>query len=159
MGPLATSVQRGVVERMVAQGVADGAKLVAGGRRPDRFDRGFFFEPTVLADVDNRSAIAQQEIFGPVLCVIPSDSEEQAIDMANETIFGLNAVVFTHDSVRAMQVARRLHAGSVGHNASRTDFSLGFGGFKQSGIGREGGVGGLEAFLESKTVVMDHAVT
>ncbi|AYY57474.1 aldehyde dehydrogenase [Burkholderia multivorans] len=155
MGPLATAAQRDVVERLVAQGVSDGARLAIGGKRPAHLTRGFFFEPTVFANVDNRSRIAQNEFFGPVLSVIPADSEQHAIDMANDTIFGLNAAVFTHDSERALRVARRLRAGSVGHNASRTDFSIGFGGFKQSGIGREGGTGGLEAFLESKTVVLD----
>ncbi|KPJ36866.1 aldehyde dehydrogenase [Burkholderia multivorans] len=155
MGPLATAAQRDAVERLVAQGVSDGARLAIGGKRPARLTRGFFFEPTVFANVDNRSHIAQNEFFGPVLSVIPADSEQHAIDMANDTIFGLNAAVFTHDTERALRVARRLRAGSVGHNASRTDFSIGFGGFKQSGVGREGGTGGLEAFLESKTVVLD----
>ncbi|MBU9620604.1 aldehyde dehydrogenase [Burkholderia multivorans] len=155
MGPLATAAQRDVVERLVAQGVSDGARLAIGGKRPAHLTRGFFFEPTVFANVDNRSRIAQNEFFGPVLSVIPADSEQHAIEMANDTIFGLNAAVFTHDTERALRVARRLRAGSVGHNASRTDFSIGFGGFKQSGIGREGGTGGLEAFLESKTVVLD----
>lgn len=157
MGPLTTAAQRDVVERMVAQGLADGAQLAAGGRRPPHLERGFFFEPTVFGNVDNRCSIAQQEIFGPVLSVIAADSEQHAIDMANDTIFGLNAVVFTQDAERALRVARQLRAGTVGHNAPRTDFSVGFGGFKQSGIGREGGTGGLEAFLESKTVVLDQA--
>jgi aldehyde dehydrogenase (NAD+) len=155
MGPLATAAQRDTVEKLVAQGVSDGAQLATGGKRPAHLTRGFFFEPTVFANVDNRSRIAQNEFFGPVLSVIPADSEQHAIDMANDTIFGLNAAVFTHDADRALRVARRLRAGSVGHNGSRTDFSIGFGGFKQSGVGREGGVGGLEAFLESKTVVLD----
>lgn len=155
MGPLATAAQRDVVERLVAQGVSDGARLAIGGKRPAHLTRGFFFEPTVFANVDNRSRIAQNELFGPVLSVIPADSEQHAIEMANDTIFGLNAAVFTHDTERALRVAHRLRAGSVGHNASRTDFSIGFGGFKQSGVGREGGTGGLEAFLESKTVVLD----
>jgi betaine-aldehyde dehydrogenase len=105
--------------------------------------------------VDNRSAIAQEEIFGPVLSVIPADHEEHAIELANDTIYGLNAAVFTQDPRRATEVARRLRAGSVGHNASRTDVSIRFGGFKQSGLGREGGVEGLMAFLESKTMVLD----
>ncbi|KWF71980.1 aldehyde dehydrogenase [Burkholderia multivorans] len=155
MGPLATAAQRDAVERLVALGVSDGARLAIGGKRPAHLTRGFFFEPTVFANVDNRSRIAQNEFFGPVLSVIPADNEQHAIEMANDTIFGLNAAVFTHDTERALRVARRLRAGSVGHNASRTDFSIGFGGFKQSGIGREGGTGGLEAFLESKTVVLD----
>lgn len=154
-GPLATARQREAVERYVATGIAEGATLVCGGRSPIERQRGFFFEPTVFANVDNRSTIAQEEIFGPVLCVIPYDSLPQAIDMANDTIYGLNAVVFTNDRQRALEVARQIRSGSVGHNASRTDFSIGFGGFKQSGIGREGGVEGLMAFLESKTIVLD----
>jgi aldehyde dehydrogenase (NAD+) len=155
IGPLATARQRETVERHVARGIAEGATLAAGGARPRHLERGFFFEPTVFGNVDNRSALAQEEIFGPVLSVIAADSEAHAIDFANDTIFGLNAVVFTHDAQHALRVARQIRAGSVGHNASRTDFSIGFGGFKQSGIGREGGIEGLEAFLESKTVVLD----
>ncbi len=155
MGPLASERQRDTVERMVAQGVAEGARLAVGGGRPKHLERGFFFEPTVFANVDNSSFIARNEFFGPVLSVIAADSEQHAIDMANDSIYGLNAAVFTHDAEHAMRVARQLRSGSVGHNASRYDFAIGFGGFKQSGIGREGGEGGLEAFLESKTVVLD----
>ncbi len=128
--------------------------LAAGGKRPPHLARGFFFEPTVFGNVDNRSAIAQQEIFGPVLSVIPADDEASAIRMANDTPFGLNAAVFTNDRDRALAVARQIRAGTVGHNGPRTDFSIGFGGFKQSGIGREGGVEGLTAFMESKTIVL-----
>ncbi|MFJ4192549.1 aldehyde dehydrogenase [Pseudomonas sp. NPDC089534] len=155
MGPLATGRQRDSVERLVAASLADGAQLATGGRRPAHLRRGFFFEPTVLAHVDNRSFAARNEFFGPVLSVICADDERHAIDLANDSHFGLNAAVFTHDPERAMRVARQLRSGTVGHNASRYDFSIGFGGFKQSGIGREGGEGGLEAFLESKTVVLD----
>jgi aldehyde dehydrogenase (NAD+) len=154
-GPLASQRQRESVERYVAKGVEEGATLAFGGRKPAHLERGFFFEPTVFANVDNRSTIAREEIFGPVLCVIAADDEEHAIALANESAYGLNAAVFTQDEAHALAVARRLRAGSVGHNASRTDFSIGFGGFKQSGIGREGGVGGLQAFLESKTIVLD----
>lgn len=154
-GPLANGRQRDHVERMVAQGVAEGARLATGGRRPPHINRGFFFEPTVFGNVDNAMTIAQQEIFGPVLSVIPADDEAAAIRMANDTPFGLNATVFTDDHDRAMRVARQLRTGTVGHNGPRTDFSIGFGGFKQSGIGREGGTEGLLAFLESKTIVMD----
>lgn len=155
IGPLASSRQRDRVEGYVRQGVASGAKLATGGSRPKEMNRGFFFEPTVFGGVDNRSVIAQEEIFGPVLSVIPADSEDQAIDLANDTIYGLNASVFTADGDRAKSVARRLRSGTVGHNASRTDFSIAFGGVKQSGIGREGGVDGLLPFLEAKTVVLD----
>lgn len=153
-GPLATARQRETVEQFVAKGVAQGAMLATGGKRPAHLNRGFFFEPTVFGNVDNRSAIAQEEIFGPVLSVIPADDEASAIRMANDTPFGLNAAVFTNDADRALHVARQIRAGTVGHNGPRTDFSIGFGGFKQSGIGREGGVEGLTAFMESKTIVM-----
>ncbi|HSV82989.1 MAG TPA: aldehyde dehydrogenase [Ramlibacter sp.] len=154
-GPLATARQREVVEHYVAKGIEEGATLACGGRRPPQLERGFFYEPTVFGNVDNHCTIAREEIFGPVLSVIPAESEDHAIELANDTPFGLNAAVFTNDQGRALSVARRLRAGSVGHNASRTDFSIGFGGMKQSGIGREGGVGGLQAFLESKTIVLD----
>ncbi|CAG9186921.1 aldehyde dehydrogenase [Cupriavidus pinatubonensis] len=153
-GPLANARQRDTVERFVAMGVAEGAVLATGGKRPPHLARGFFFEPTVFGNVDNRSSIAQQEIFGPVLSVIPADDEASAIRMANDTPFGLNAAVFTNDRDRALAVARQIRAGTVGHNGPRTDFSIGFGGFKQSGIGREGGVEGLTAFMESKTIVL-----
>jgi aldehyde dehydrogenase (NAD+) len=155
IGPLASARQRETVERFVALGIEQGASLASGGKRPAHLSRGFFFEPTVFGNVDNRSSIAQEEIFGPVLCVIPAENASHAIELANDTIFGLNAAVFTNDAKRAMEVARSIRCGSVGHNASRTDFSIGFGGFKQSGIGREGGTEGLAAFLESKTIVMD----
>ncbi|MBP2839309.1 aldehyde dehydrogenase [Pseudomonas sp. PNP] len=153
-GPLASARQRETVERYVAKGIAEGGKLMTGGKRPAHLEKGFFFEPTVFANVDNRSTIAQEEIFGPVLCVIPADSEADAIRMANDTPFGLNAAVFTNDREKALQVARQIRSGTVGHNGPRTDFSIGFGGFKQSGVGREGGVEGLLAFMESKTIVL-----
>ena len=103
----------------------------------------------------NSATIAQEEIFGPVLSVIPADNEAQAIEIANDTIYGLNSSVFTNDVDRARDVARQLRAGTVGHNAFRTDFGIAFGGFKQSGIGREGGTEGLLPFLETKTVILD----
>jgi betaine-aldehyde dehydrogenase len=154
-GPLINARQRATVEGFVAKGIEEGATLSVGGRRPSHLPRGFFFEPTVFGNVDNRSTIAQQEIFGPVLCVIPARDTSEAIEIANDTIFGLNAAVFTNDADRALDVAKQIRSGTVGHNGSRTDFTIGFGGFKQSGIGREGGVEGLEAFLESKTIVLD----
>ena len=100
-------------------------------------------------------SIAQEEIFGPVLSVIPVASEQEAVAVANDSIFGLNASVFTQDTDRAFAVARRLRSGTVGQNMFRTDFSIAFGGFKQSGIGREGGREGLLPYLESKTVILD----
>ena len=128
---------------------------MTGGGRPKDLDRGYYVEPTVFGHVDNSSTIAQEEIFGPVLSVIPVEDEDQIVATANDTIYGLNASVFTHDVDRARDVARRLRSGTVGHNAFRTDFGIAFGGFKQSGVGREGGTEGLLPFLETKTVILE----
>jgi len=154
MGPLVSERQRAQVEHYIAKGTADGATLAAGGGRPRHLDRGYYIEPTVFGHVDNSSVIAQEEIFGPVLSVIPATDEKHAVELANDTIYGLNASVFTDDLERAVEVARRLRSGTVGHNAFRTDFGIAFGGFKQSGIGREGGTEGLLPFLETKTVIL-----
>ncbi len=112
-------------------------------------------EPTVFGSVENSSTIAQEEIFGPVLSVIAADDEKHAIHIANDTIYGLNASVFTNDVEKARDVAGQLRSGTVGHNAWRSDFGIAFGGFKQSGIGREGKREGLLAFLETKTVILE----
>ena len=137
------------------KGVEDGAQLATGGGRPAELERGWFVEPTVFGNVDNGSTIAQEEIFGPVLSVVPAADEADAIKIANDTIYGLNASVFTDDPERARAVAAQLRSGTVGHNAFRTDLGIGFGGFKQSGIGREGGVEGIRPFLEPKTVILE----
>ena len=155
LGPLTSARQRDRVEGYIAKGVEEGATLVTGGGRPGHLDRGWFVEPTVFAQVDNSSTIAQEEIFGPVLSVIPASDEDDMVAIANDTIYGLNASVFTPDVDRARDVARRLRSGTVGHNAWRTDFGIAFGGFKQSGIGREGGKEGLMPFLETKTVILE----
>lgn len=155
MGPLAMGRQRDRVEEYIAKGIAQGAKLAFGGKRPRELNRGFYIEPTVFGSVDNSSVIAREEIFGPVISIIPADSEDQAVEIANDTIFGLNASVFTNDIDRAYSVMRELQAGTVGHNDVRGDFSIAFGGFKQSGIGREGGPDGLMPFLEAKTMILD----
>jgi aldehyde dehydrogenase (NAD+) len=155
MGPLAMRRQRDRVEGYIALGVADGATLATGGGRPKDLERGWFVEPTVFGNVDNSSTIAQEEIFGPVLSVIPADGERHAVAIANDTIYGLNASVFTNDVDRAREVAGQLRSGTVGHNNFRSDFGMAFGGFKQSGIGREGGVDGLLPFLETKTVILE----
>jgi acyl-CoA reductase-like NAD-dependent aldehyde dehydrogenase len=157
MGPLASERQRDRVEGYIARGRADGATLAVGGGRPAHLDRGWYVEPTVFGHVDNRSTIAQEEIFGPVLCVIRADDEQHAVDLANDTVYGLNASVFTGDVDRARAVAGELRSGTVGHNTMATDFGISFGGFKQSGIGREGGTEGLLPFLEAKTVILAEA--
>lgn len=153
VGPLANAAQLGRVEGYIAAGRREGAVLAAGGRRPAHLDHGFFIEPTVFGHVDNRSTIGREEIFGPVLSVIAARDEDHAIELANDTPYGLNASLFTDDLDRFHALARNIRAGTVGHNASRTDFSIAFGGVKQSGIGREGGVEGLLPFLEPKTMV------
>jgi aldehyde dehydrogenase (NAD+) len=155
MGPLAMRRQRDRVEGLIATGVDEGATLVTGGGRPKHLDQGYYIEPTVFGNVDNSSTIAQEEIFGPVLSVIPADDEKQAVRIANDTIYGLNASVFTNDVDRAREVAGQLRSGTVGHNNFRTDFGMAFGGFKQSGIGREGGREGLLPYLETKAVILE----
>jgi acyl-CoA reductase-like NAD-dependent aldehyde dehydrogenase len=155
LGPLALARQQQSVLGYVQRAIADGSRLVIGGKRPAHLDRGYFVEPTVFGNVDNRSELAQEELFGPVISVIPAQNEDHAIELANDTQYGLNNAVFTHDVNRAYQVARRLRSGTVGHNGFKTDTRMGFGGFKQSGVGREGGVQGLLPYLESKTVLLD----
>jgi aldehyde dehydrogenase (NAD+) len=155
MGPLAMRRQRERVEQLIARGRQEGATLATGGHRPANLDRGFYIEPTVFGNVGNQTTIAREEIFGPVLSVIPVKDEAEAIAIANDTVYGLNNSVFTNDVDRAYSVARSLRSGTVGHNVFRTDFSIAFGGFKQSGIGREGGVEGLLPFLESKTIILE----
>lgn len=159
LGPLALAKQQDSVLRYIRTAQDEGATLVTGGNRPAHLDRGFFVEPTVFSNVDNRSTIAQEEIFGPVLSVIAAENEEHAIELANDTPYGLNSAVFTQDVDRAYQVARRLRSGTVGHNGFKTDTRMGFGGFKQSGVGREGGLQGLLPYLETKTVLLDGTPT
>jgi acyl-CoA reductase-like NAD-dependent aldehyde dehydrogenase len=155
MGPLAMARQRDRVEGYIAKGQAEGARLATGGNRPAHLNRGYFIEPTVFGGVANTMTIAQEEIFGPVLSVIPAESEEEAIAIANDTPYGLNSTVFTNDPDRAYAVGRQLRAGTVGINEWKTDFTIAFGGFKQSGIGREGGREGILPFLETKTMIFE----
>jgi acyl-CoA reductase-like NAD-dependent aldehyde dehydrogenase len=155
MGPVTTSRQRERVFGYIEKGKAEGATLATGGGRPEHLHRGWFVEPTVFGNVDNSSTIAREEIFGPVLSVIPADDEADAVRVANDSIYGLNASVFSNDLERVQSVARRLRSGTVGHNAMRTDFGIAFGGFKQSGIGREGGREGIYPYLESKTLILN----
>ncbi|WP_345537209.1 aldehyde dehydrogenase family protein [Variovorax defluvii] len=150
LGPLTTATQRDRVTDYIRRGEASGARLVAGGAgRPA--ERGFFVQPTIFGAVDPASAIAQEEIFGPVLCIIPYDSEDEAVQIANGTIYGLAAAVWG-DEARARAVGRRLRAGQVDINGGSYNPSAPFGGYKQSGNGRELGVEGLEEFMEVKAM-------
>jgi len=155
LGPLVSDRQRDRVLGYIAKGVEEGATLATGGGRPADLDRGYYVEPTVFGNVDNGSSIGSEEIFGPVLAVIKANDEQDAVRLANDTIYGLNASVFTNDADRARAVAGQIRSGTVGHNNFRTDFGMAFGGFKQSGIGREGGKEGLLPFLETKTVILE----
>jgi aldehyde dehydrogenase (NAD+) len=158
LGPLAMKRQLERVEMYIEDGQRT-ADLVTGGRRPQHLDRGFFIEPTLFAHVKNGSRIAQEEIFGPVLSLIPVEDDEDAIDVANDSNYGLNGSVLTHDADAAYRIARRIRSGAIGQNGLRLDFGLPYGGFKQSGLGREGGVEGLQAYLETKTILLDAAPT
>jgi betaine-aldehyde dehydrogenase len=155
LASLATQRQLERVEELIAVGIREGARLVTGGKRPAGLDGGHFIEPTVFADVDRSMSIAQEEIFGPVLVVMAFTDLDDAIEIANDSKYGLVGAVFTHDAKQALAVARRVRTGTMGQNGARTDFSVGFGGFKQSGLGREGGIQGLHGFLETKTLLLD----
>jgi aldehyde dehydrogenase (NAD+) len=153
MGPLISERQRERVEGYVARGSGDGARLVVGGRRPADKGPGYYFEPTLFADVDPEAVIAQEEIFGPVLSVIAYDDDDDAVRIANGTVYGLAAYIWGGDAERALGIARRVRSGMVAVNGgSFIDAELPFGGRGQSGIGREWGVAGFEEFLEPKSV-------
>ncbi|PLW76576.1 aldehyde dehydrogenase family protein [Cohaesibacter celericrescens] len=153
IGPLFDRIQFERVQAMIDQGITEGATLLCGGLgRPEGFDHGWYVRPTIFADVDNAMVIARQEIFGPVLVIIPFDDEEDAIRIANDTPYGLAAYLQTSDENRAERVAGRLRAGSVHINGGGFNYGSPFGGFKQSGNGREGGVHGLEDYQEIKTL-------
>ena len=155
MGPLASRRQLERVQRYIEIGLAEGATLVTGGKAPSQPNRGVFFEPTLFTGVTNDMTIAREEIFGPVLCLIPYDDVDQAIRIANDSAYGLNASVLTKDAAEAARIGRKMRAGTFAQNGLRSDFSLPMGGFKQSGIGREGGEQGLRGYLESKSMLLD----
>jgi len=154
MGPLAMARQRARVEEYIAIGRAEGARLVCGGRRPAHLPKGWYLEPTLFDGVQSRMRIAQEEIFGPVLAVLTCDDDDDAVRIANDSAFGLYGAVFTPDRERALRVMRGMRAGTLSQNSFRFDPSLPFGGFKQSGIGREGGPEGLEAYTELKSILL-----
>ena len=153
IGPLSSRMQFDKVQGLIQVGIDEGARLLAGGTgRPDGFERGYFCKPTIFVDANNSMTIAREEIFGPVLVVMPFDDEAEAIALANDTPYGLAAYLQTSDPQRQRRVARQLRAGMVRINGAGHDFTSPFGGYKQSGNGREWGEYGLEDFLETKAI-------
>ena len=150
LGPLTSARQRERVEGYIETAKAEGAQVVYGGGRVG--DQGFFVQPTIIDNVRNDMSVAQEEIFGPVISIITYEDEDEAVAIANDSIYGLSGAVFTTDLEHGFEVAQRIRTGTVNVNTSVIDFTLPFGGYKQSGLGREGGPEGLEEFFETKTV-------
>ena len=154
IGPLVSDVQYEKVQRLIESGINAGAKLVTGGKgRPSHLNKGYYVKPTVFADVDNQMEIAQEEIFGPVLSIIPYDSEDEAVEIANDTEYGLSAYIAGENTERLREIGRKIRAGQVHINYGSGGTNAPFGGFKQSGNGREKAEWGLEEFLETKAIM------
>lgn len=154
IGPMVSAKHRERVEGYVAQGRAEGARVTVGGGRPAHLEKGWFVEPTVLADVDNASVVAQEEIFGPVLSLISYGDLDEAVSIANNSAYGLGGTVWTSDPDRAVAVARRVQTGTIGINNYLPDPTAPFGGIKASGIGRELGPEGLAAYEQLKSIYL-----
>ena len=154
LGPVVSKVQFDRIQALIQKGIDEGATLVCGGTgRPDGLDKGFYVKPTIFANVNNEMTIAREEIFGPVLCMLPYKDDEEAVRIANDTVYGLSAYVSGSDAERVQKVAQQLRAGNVHVNGAGLDFNAPFGGYKQSGNGREWGEFGFEEFLEVKAVM------
>jgi len=153
LGPVVSKVQFDKIQRLIEAGVKEGAQLAAGGPGlPEGLTRGYYVKPTIFGGVRNDMTIAREEIFGPVLSILPYESEEEAVQIANDTVYGLSGYVTSGDPERARKVAKRLRAGNVHVNGGNLDFNASFGGYKQSGNGREWGEAGFEEYLELKSV-------
>ncbi len=159
IGPLISEKQRERVEGYIRKGVEEGARIVAGGGRPEGLDGGWFVQPTVFADVDNSMVIAQEEIFGPVLAVIPYDTEDDAVRIANDSVYGLAGSVYTTDNAKALQIASKVRTGTYAINMYAFNPSAPFGGYKNSGIGRECGPEGIDGYCEAKSVLLPFGYT
>lgn len=154
LGPVVSDVQWTKIQGLIERGVSEGATLVVGGPgKPDGLEKGYYVRPTVFADVDNNMTIAREEIFGPVMSIIGYEDEEQAVEIANDTPYGLAAYVHSSDTDHARRIAARLRTGQVNINSAETDFMAPFGGYKQSGNGREWGDHAFEEFLETKAIL------
>jgi acyl-CoA reductase-like NAD-dependent aldehyde dehydrogenase len=151
VGPVISAAHRDRVEGYIATGKSEGAELIAGGTRPD-IERGFYVAPTLFTGT-NDMVVAREEIFGPVVVVIAFDDEEEGISIANDSDFGLYDYVFSGDTARAFRVAKLLRAGHVGINSAQRNHEAPFGGFKMSGVGRDGGDFGLEAYSEMQAII------
>ena len=153
IGPVISETQFNKIQKLIQKGIEEGAKLVAGGPgKPEGLNEGYYIKPTVFADVNNNMEIARTEIFGPVLSVIPFETEEEAIKIANDTDYGLTNYIQTQDNKKVQRVARKLRSGMVDVNGAGIAVDAPFGGYKHSGIGREAGKEGLIEFLEVKSV-------
>ncbi len=154
VGPVVSKIQYDRIQGYIEKGIAEGAKVIVGGPgRPEGLTKGYYVRPTIFSNVSNQMTIAREEIFGPVLCILPYKSEEEAIRIANDTPYGLSAYVWSGDNARARRVGSRIRAGQVAINGASGDWQTPFGGFKMSGNGREYGEYGLRDFLEVKAVI------
>jgi acyl-CoA reductase-like NAD-dependent aldehyde dehydrogenase len=152
VGPVISAAHRGRIEGYIEAGVAEGATIAVGGERPD-LEKGFYVAPTLLVDCTNQMTPVREELFGPVVVVVPFDDEDEAISIANDSPYGLYSYVFSKDTGRAFNVAQQLRSGNVGINTLQRNHEAPFGGFKQSGVGRDGGDYGLDAYSEIQSIV------
>jgi betaine-aldehyde dehydrogenase len=160
VGPVVADRQRTRVEGYIQSGREEGATVAVGGGRPKGLDKGFYVEPTVFSNVSNKMKIAQEEIFGPVLAVIPYDGDAEAVEIANDSHYGLCGSVYTADNDRGLGIARQVRTGTYMLNSgSPIDFATPFGGYKDSGVGREFGPDGVDIFLERKSISLPAGYT